>query len=184
MVEKRFQNEALEFDLERTERSYAFGEPRVGAVLFGDRAQEPDISRTSVRRRLEDVAVDVEEKFAIRKIIEEFEQLHPDEVLDHHGKLTLETYTAVASGAVMQVDSESIKEWVASPLFKKLADRDAKPAEVIELDIVLTDERTASATYSIVQSGQTASSAAILVKGDDGWRIAVHCQHPVAPERF
>lgn len=182
--QKEPQNEALDFELERTERSYAFGEPRVGSVLFADRASTADVSRTSVRRRLQDVALDVEEKFAIRKLIETFEQLKPGEVVENHGRLTLEEYVSVAGGELLHVDRETVKEWIDSALYKKLSDPDATPAEIIELDVVMIDERTASCSYSIVQSGQTASSAAIVTKGDDGWKIAVHCQHPVAPSRI
>ncbi|KAB5597574.1 hypothetical protein [Vibrio parahaemolyticus] len=183
LVEKEFVDNSVSLEIEETQRSYAFGEPRVGKALFrtidARNLDAIEIDAEKIRSRSNAVLTSTDEKFAIREVIEKFEQLSPEDVLKHHGKLTLDEYISVSDGEAMTIDKDAVKKWLKSDLFKELSANEKGIAEITEFDVTLIDERTSVVVYSIVQNGKTGTSSATLVKGDSGWRIVVHSQHPV-----
>lgn len=188
---------AFEIVLEKRERSYAYGEPRYHPLMATAALEALDDTAAmfnltvptepeDVRQRILQIQAYDDEVAEIRRVLEEFENLPAEEVLDTHGRLTTDPYTSIANGEAQSVDKAVIKQWVESDAFYavQMAFGEGDRAEFNQLNIVLIDERTASAQYQIVQGGNTGSSAVIILKGEDGlWRVAVHCQHPVTPKQ-
>lgn len=161
----------VSFDLviERRERSYSFGEPRVGAVLaFGDQSERLALATHAAT------------EFEIRTIVEQFENLPRNRVLESHGVLTTDPYVSVTGGQTMTVDRAAVEKWVQGEVFREARDQADCPATIVNFNATVVDSKTATAVYSIHQDGKMANSTVTVVKNDDGqWRIAVHSQHPV-----
>lgn len=179
-VLKNLKDVAVEVVIDRQERSYAFGEPRVTATAALG-ATGADISPEAVAKRVAKLtgADTVGDRIAIRKVVENFEHLKPTQVASSLGKLTLKTYTSIANGHVKRVDKAAVTEWMKSDVFRRLAAANRDKSDLLEFSVTLTDESTATATYTIAQGKSVGTSSVILIKEDGTWRIAVHCQHPV-----
>jgi hypothetical protein len=170
---------SVEVVLERRQRSYSCGEPRIRAMAV---ARVPDhaIEPAAIRKRIVAVADLVDERLTIRKLLEKFETLPISEVAAQHGKITTDPYTSIADGQAATVNGNAIDKWLRSELVKKLSGKYTTPLQFVDVNITLIDERTAAATYTILQGGVAGATSTILVKGNDGqWRITVHCQHPI-----
>lgn len=164
--------------LERRQRSYSCGEPRVNAGRPSVAA--PRLRTAEIGQRTKDIVALDADRLAIRKVIESFETLPPDQVQKNHGVLTTDPYTSISDGDSVRVDLNAIKKWEAGSVFGTVSKQFTAPLQFLEMNIVLIDEKTAAATYTIEQGGVFGTSAVVLVKGDKGdWRVSVHCQHPV-----
>lgn len=182
---------AFEVRVERRERSFSCGEPRVRSFADSPAAMDAKpnwFTASAVRPQATLSAAD--ESASIRQVIENYEQLAPQNVESSLGELTTNPYVNVNNGVATTVDAEAIRRWQDSEAYKRAIERfnPGKAAPKVQLDqftIVLTDAHTASVQYHIRETladGSTheGSSASILVKGQDGkWRIAVQSEHPL-----
>lgn len=202
---KEIEDIAFDIQLQRKERSYAFGEARsAGALAFhqeltldaGFTTNSPlintltliDTPVTSVKEsegQLSNKSLKTEngndEVISIRNLVVQFENLKSSEVVEQHGKITLTEYTSISNGQVNIINLETLKKWVASQEFISLDKiHGSDKIDFVNFDVSLIDGKTASVNYSIFQSNTIAQSAIIAVKDTDNiWKVAVHCQHPV-----
>lgn len=174
---------SFEIVLERRERSYSYGEPRVNH-LSGDVPATLDANQLA--QRIAGLRNANPEHKAIRSVIEQFEKLAPSQVVNSFGTLTTAPYTSVAGGVTREVKLTDVQQWVQSNGYGQIQTAYGNPSpsvfEFTQLAIVLIDERTASATYTaIYDDGVAGTSTAILTRTAVGqpWRIAVHIPHPV-----
>jgi hypothetical protein len=169
---------AVEVVLERRERSYSFGEPRVGSYATRDDKSAP--TPTELENRIKNLDFLIADRKAIRSVIENFENLQPNDVLAAHGQITTDPYISIAEGEMTSVDQAVLTNWLNSNVFGEVSGEFGGALDFLSLNVVLIDESTATATYSIAQADLVGTSAVVLTKGSDGqWRIAVHCQHPI-----
>jgi hypothetical protein len=164
---------SLEFLLDERERSYSFGEPRFAAITG-----KPGLNfATAVQPRLDKILTATDDMTEVRKLVADFENLPPDKAVQSHGVLTTDPYVSIAEGKISSATKASVEQWTQQ--HPNVGHRD--PVHFNTLQIAMIDERTASVQYHIEEGGKVAASAVIVVKGsDDKWRVAVHCQHPVA----
>jgi hypothetical protein len=167
----KFEDQAIEVVLEKRERSYSFGEPRTGPpfmALINQPAANLALNFAAVSDRLKDVVLSINDKKAIRDLIEAFEKTPPNQVIATYGRYTLDPYTSVQEGQVLVVNQNVVQQWVNSPAFAALSNAAVGMPEIVELLISFVDESTASVSYSIEQGGLQATSAAIVVKDHGG----------------
>jgi hypothetical protein len=189
----KFEDVSLEVKIERRERSFSCGEPRMRPLAAGDdqKAGPAVFSAQGVNKRQGAIKSSLSDVTAIRQLIEEYERLPPDQVQQSLGRLTTSPYTSIANGIAMVVDDAAMKKWASSSYFTEAltaynkARNSVSDVSIEEINVLLIDERTGSVQYrtrEVVSGGATAygSSAAVVVKGDDDtWRIAVVCEHPL-----
>jgi len=175
---------SLDVTLERRERSYSFGEPRM--AHYGGRAAKQAINPKDTLERIRRLGTMYDEQLAIRDVIVAFERLSPDQVVEAHGKLTTDPYISVSEGVTNTVDIKRLREWVEGRAFeairKAFGNTDPELAELTQLSITMVDEATAAVTYTMLYGKERmpGTSSVIVTRADDGgWRIAVHTPHPV-----
>lgn len=178
-----FEDLAIEVNLDRRERSYSFGEPRVGGGFLAANAAiaNPGAGFSAASNKLAAVVFSSGDKAAIRAVLDAFEKIPLNQVATTHGQYTLDPYTVVQDGTLAVIGQAEAQDLTNSATSGAFAAAAASPANIVEINISFTDERTASVQYSIEQDGHHALCAAILVRTGADWKIAVYCQHPLTP---
>lgn len=179
---------SFDIQIERKERSYAFGEARAGgrntmAALSKSIATDRLTAAANIRKtagRLESLSTGGDDG-DIKDVISQYENASPEDVLDQHGKITLDNYTIVTNGEADSVSYEDTKKWVNSSEYKELCKMHPKDkVQFVNYNVAYTDDNTATVNYSIKENDMVANCSAVVVKNDGAWKIAVYCQHPVA----
>ena len=177
----KIEDVSLDVELEAVQFSYSFGEARPrrgGGALAGVSAQQ----------RIQSVATDFEAMYAIRKVVEAYESLLPSDVKASYGILTTAPYTSISDGVSETVDGAALDAWMQSAAFSTAVSiysgNQKHNVQLVRFDVVLIDESTASVQYVIrdeITAGNVlyATSAAVLIRDVDTWRISVHMQHPL-----
>lgn len=178
---------SFDIQIERKERSYSFGEARAGgrntmAALSKSAATDRVSAAANIRKtagRLESLSGG--DDGDIKQCISKYENAGPGDVLDQHGKVTLDNYTIVTNGEADSVSYDDTKQWVNSKEYKEICKMHPKEkVEFVNFNVSYTDDNTAAVNYSIKENDMVANCSAVVVKNDGAWKIAVYCQHPVA----
>jgi hypothetical protein len=179
---------SFDIQIERKERSYAFGEARAGGratmrALSTSAATDKISAAANIKKtagRLESLSSGGNDG-DIKQVISQYENAGPEDVLDQHGKITLDNYTIVTNGEADSVSYDDTKQWVNSKEYKEICKMHPKDkVELQNLNVSYTDDNTAAVNYSIKENDMTANCSAVVVKNGGAWKIAVYCQHPVA----
>jgi hypothetical protein len=171
-------------DLEDISLSYSFGEarPRRDALSF-------KASTWSAGQHLENLSSkQPSDQADIEALIMAFENLQPVDVTASLGTLTTSPYQSISNGQIQTIDAQALNAWVSSQEYGDIQQtyEGGVPHEIklIGFNVTFIDASTASVSYTIsdrLPSGRVLSgtSCAIVIKDQNRWQIAVHCQHPV-----
>ncbi len=138
-------------------------------------------SLVEVERKTPLTPVGEADRKAITEVIEKFEGLHPQDFLRDWKNYATNPYVAVGESLVGTVEEDGLEDFFNRKSFKDTLEAfppfKPRKLEVSEMRIVFIGQMRAAATYRVEEQfrnekNKVDNCAAILVKFDDGWKVA------------
>lgn len=164
-TQRDFDRQAEELDLELENPSRASRE--IGLIFLAARR----VAEVTQDRPVRPVGDKDDE--AIEELLETWASLEPEQRQKEWGNYTTDPAVGVGWGQVGLFTQKSYDRWVDSPARERLAPLGSGGDVSIEdLQITYAGDRTAVASYRIEYPDAATNAGAMLLKTDDGWRVA------------
>jgi hypothetical protein len=135
-----------------------------------------------VKRTRPPEPVDDDDRKQIAQVIEQFESIHPDELLLHWKRYATNPYVAVGNTQVALIQEDGFAAFLDSDAFKETLQTfppfKPRKLEVTSPEIVFLSPVRASATYTCKEEFRNGkmkvnNCTAVLLKLDTGWKITM-----------